>query len=121
MGNDKHHRAHRARSNQAVLQAADAATAKDEFAAWIEHRPDRHSYPDRGDELRPTSWRPGRREKCPNQTAIFLARKQDVCPNFVRNALEARENFEFCQSTSPSASQVSDMRMAWSATSWPGP
>jgi predicted chitinase len=71
------------RSDPAVLQAADAVTAKSEFAAWIEHRPDRQNYADDGDEF-PVYIvaAQGGGIYAAYQTAVFLARMQDVCPAF---------------------------------------
>lgn len=81
--NDNHAIRLVARSNPAALQAADAASADSQFAAWIEHRPDRQNYANDGDEF-PVYIiaAQGGGIYAAYQTATFLARMQDICPAF---------------------------------------
>ncbi len=70
-------------SNPAALRTADAATADKQFAEWLDKRPDRQNYADAGDKY-PVYIvaAQGGGIYAAYQTAIFLARMQDVCPAF---------------------------------------
>jgi predicted chitinase len=71
------------RRDPAALQAADAASAESQFTAWLDQRPDRQNYTAEGDEypVYIVSAQGGGMYAA-YQTAIFLARMQDVCPDF---------------------------------------
>lgn len=70
------------RNDPAALKAADAATAESQFSAWLEHRPDRQKYA--GEDEYPVYIvsAQGGGIYAAYQTAIFLARMQDICPAF---------------------------------------
>jgi predicted chitinase len=71
------------RRDPAPLQAADAASAGSQFTTWLDQRADRLNYAADGDEY-PVYIvsAQGGGIYAAYQTAIFLARMQDVCPNF---------------------------------------
>ncbi len=68
-------------SGKDALQRADTMTAKDAFAAWLDKRPDRQNY-DRDKYPVYVVSAQGGGIYAAYQTAIFLARMQDVCPAF---------------------------------------
>jgi predicted chitinase len=78
--NDNHAIRRLSSSDPATLKEADTRTAKDQFKAWLETRPDRGNYPD-GYPVYIVSAQGGGLYAA-YQSAIFLARLQDVCPTF---------------------------------------
>lgn len=66
--------------DEATLKAADQRTAAGEFKSWLEKPPDRESYPD-GYPVYIVSAQGGGMYAA-YQSAIFLARLQDICPSF---------------------------------------
>jgi predicted chitinase len=67
-------------SDKATLKAADERTVAAEFKHWLEKRPDKASYPD-GYPVYIVSAQGGGLYAA-YQSAIFLARLQDLCPAF---------------------------------------
>src|SRR5262249_53572571 len=68
-------------SDEATLRAADQRNAADEFKNWLEKRPDKENYRDSAYPVYVVSAQGGGMYAA-YQTAIFLARLQDLCPSF---------------------------------------